>query len=123
MPTRPPRHCTTSGCPGAAASPSGKCPNCQGRARRSRPSSTAQGYGTEHRDRFRAGVLERDPICVLCHAAPSRHADHWPLSKRELRARGMDEHDPRYGRGLCASCHSSETAKHQPGGWNDVPPY
>ncbi|WP_218153202.1 hypothetical protein [Streptomyces sp. CC53] len=82
------------------------------------------GYGTEHRDRFPAGVLKRDPICVLCGRAPSEHADHWPRSKRELRQLGWDEHSPAYGRGLCASCHSSETAKHQPGGWNtDIPPY
>ncbi|WP_433406947.1 hypothetical protein [Streptomyces sp. CA-146814] len=51
------------------------------------------------------------------------HADHWPLSKRELVARGLDEHDPRRGRGLCHSCHSSETARHQPGGWNRGPEY
>ncbi|MER7155437.1 holin, partial [Streptomyces lydicus] len=48
----------------------------------------------------------------------SAHADHYPLSRRELVARGDDPDDPRHGRGLCGPCHSSETAQHQPGGWN-----
>ncbi|MGW1127470.1 hypothetical protein [Streptomyces sp. NPDC002526] len=63
-------------------------------------------------------MLARDPVCVLCRKEPAVHADHWPLSKRELVVRGLDDHDPRRGRGLCPSCHSAETAKHQPGGWN-----
>ncbi|WP_329545554.1 holin [Streptomyces sp. NBC_01356] len=111
---------------------SAKCADCLGRSRRPRPSSTAQGYGGEHRDRFRAGVLARDRTCVCAetahgHASPcgarSEHADHHPLSKRELQRRGLDEHHPNYGRGLCPSCHSKATARHQPAGWNDVPPF
>ncbi|MCZ7414301.1 holin [Streptomyces sp. WMMC897] len=118
MPSRAPRPCTTPGCPGTPVPPSAKCLPCQGRARRPRPSAHAQGYTAEHRRRFRAAVLDRDPVCVLCGQAPSVHADHWPMTKRELRAQGLDEHDPERGRGLCASCHSSETAKYSPGGWN-----
>jgi 5-methylcytosine-specific restriction protein A len=94
----------------------GKCPACQGRTS-PRPSSTAQGYGTEHRDRFRKGVLQRHPTCVLCQKRPATEADHYPLSRRELVARGFDPDDPARGRGLCKPCHSSETARHQPGGW------
>lgn len=55
--------------------------------------------------------------------APTEHADHHPLSKRELQARGLDEHNPNYGRGLCHPCHSKETGRHQPAGWNDAPPF
>ncbi|MGW1035020.1 hypothetical protein ACWD4Z_22890 [Streptomyces antibioticus] len=55
--------------------------------------------------------------------APSEHADHHPLSKRELRERGLDEHHPGYGRGLCHPCHSKETGRAQPAGWNDTPPF
>jgi 5-methylcytosine-specific restriction protein A len=44
-------------------------------------------------------------------------ADHWPVDRRELVARGMNPDDPSGGRGLCASCHGKETAIHQPGGW------
>jgi 5-methylcytosine-specific restriction protein A len=87
------------------------------RGERARGSSTAQGYGAEHRDRFRAGVLARDPDCVLC-GDPATQADHHPLSRKELVARGLDPNDPEYGRGLCRPCHSSETAQHQPGGWH-----
>ncbi|MFD7319547.1 hypothetical protein ACFV9D_00425 [Streptomyces sp. NPDC059875] len=62
---------------------------------------------------------------MACRQAEATQADHWPLSKRDLRARGLDEHDPRRGRGrgLYASCHSKETLKHQPGGWNAGPRY
>jgi 5-methylcytosine-specific restriction protein A len=67
-------------------------------------------------------VLERDPLCVV-HLERGDHvlatvADHYPRSRRELEALGLDPNDPEYGRGLCASCHSRETARHQPGGWN-----
>jgi 5-methylcytosine-specific restriction protein A len=46
------------------------------------------------------------------------HADHWPLSRRQLAAQGMNPNDPKHGRGLCTPCHSRETARDQPGGWN-----
>ncbi|MFD5795612.1 hypothetical protein ACFWIO_19140 [Streptomyces diastatochromogenes] len=49
---------------------------------------------------------------------PSVHADHWPLSRRELADQGQDPNDPKHGRGLCGPCHSSSTAREQPGGWN-----
>lgn len=125
MPTRPPRRCTTPGCQGTATpgTRSGKCDTCRPRSTRPRPSSTAQGYDAEHEERFRARVLARDPVCVVCEAAPSVHADHWPKSKRELRAEDLDEHNPIYGRGLCHGCHSSETARNQPGGWAAGPAY
>ncbi|MEV6544408.1 holin [Streptomyces sp. NPDC051665] len=132
MPSRAPRPCSTGSCPGTPVRGSAKCGQCLGRSRRARPSSAAQGYGAEHRDRFRAGVLARDPACVCSEqahghgspcGAPSEHADHWPLSKRELVERGWDDHDPRHGRGLCHPCHSKETGHHQPAGWNDVPPF
>ncbi|MFD4320122.1 holin [Streptomyces sp. NPDC058548] len=116
MPSRAPRRCTTPGCGAMATPPSAKCaPHDKRRPRRS---ASAKGYNAQHVQRFRAGVLERDTTCVLCTTAPATQADHYPLSKRELQARGLDEHDPRRGRGLCASCHSKETARHQPGGWN-----
>lgn len=122
MPSRAPRRCTTPGCPRTPTPPSSKCDRCA--TPRPRPSATTQGYDREHRDRFRAGVLQRDPVCVLCHQAPSEHADHHPRSKRELRELGWDDNNPAYGRGLCARCHSKETARHQPAGWNaGLPPY
>jgi len=107
--------CSTPGCPEYTAG--GRCPDCQAKAERQRGSASQRGYGTQHRRTFRAAVLARDPICVVCGKAPSRHADHHPMSRRELAAAGLDPNDPRHGRGLCQPCHSRETARHQPGGW------
>jgi 5-methylcytosine-specific restriction protein A len=45
-------------------------------------------------------------------------ADHYPLSRRELVAQGLDADDSQYGRGLCHRHHSQETARLQPGGFN-----
>jgi len=100
--------------------PSGTlCPACQAAARAKRGSAATQGYGRRHRETFRAAVLARDPVCKLCLKAWATEADHWPLSRRELVAAGLDPDDPQHGRGLCKPCHSRETARHQPGGWND----
>ncbi|MFG3050338.1 holin [Kitasatospora sp. NPDC048239] len=113
------------GCP--EITDSGRCPTHRAEAERARGTTTQRGYGQQHRTRFRPGVLARDPACVCTeqdhgHAQPcgqpSRHADHWPLSRRELVDAGHDPDDPAHGRGLCHSCHSRETGRHQPGGWN-----
>ena len=61
-------------------------------------------------------MLERDPICVICHEAPATQADHYPLTLRQLVAKRMDPTDPKHGRGLCHSCHSRYTAINQ--SWN-----
>jgi 5-methylcytosine-specific restriction protein A len=64
-------------------------------------------------------VLTRDPICVVCKRAFSTLADHWPDSRKDLIAKGVTDPDAPYRlRGLCAPCHSKETAIAQPGGWN-----
>lgn len=57
-------------------------------------------------------------VCVLCNVALSTVADHYPHSRRELIDMHMNPNDPQFGRGLCHQCHSTETAQHQPGGWN-----
>jgi 5-methylcytosine-specific restriction protein A len=116
--------CSTSGCPELVAQ--GRCAECRAKAERLRGDATQRGYGHAHRTRFRAGVLRRDPLCVCddrSHGhgapclAPSRHADHHPVDRRELVARGLDPNDPAHGRGLCASCHSKHTWVAQPGGY------
>jgi 5-methylcytosine-specific restriction enzyme A len=118
-PRRPPKVCTIPGCPNLATE--GKCPAHQAESRRAsdqrRGSAASRGYGSQHRDRFRAGVLAREPQCAECRA-PSTVADHWPLSRRELVARGFDPDDPLHGRGMCKRCHDRATATAQPGGWN-----
>lgn len=110
------RVCSAPGCP--ELTDGGRCSQHRRHADRARGSAAERGYNSPGHRRFRAGVLRRDPICVLCHRAPSRHADHWPLSRRELVETHQDPNDPRFGRGLCGPCHSSQTAAHQPGGWN-----
>jgi 5-methylcytosine-specific restriction protein A len=117
--------CPTTGCPEVTTH--GRCSRCRAQAEARRGSASARGYDHTHAKRFRAAVLRRDPLCVcadtthghgqLC-LTPSAHADHHPRTKRELRALGLDEHDPAHGRGLCASCHNKHTAATTPGGWH-----
>lgn len=127
--TRARRVCPTPGCP--AITDGGRCPTCRTAAEQRRGSAAQRGYARDHAVRFRRAVLLRDLLCVCeggccdrhTHAggaclAPSKHADHWPRDKRQLRRAGLDEHDPDYGRGLCSHCHSHTTAHAQPGGWN-----
>jgi 5-methylcytosine-specific restriction protein A len=107
--------CSVPGCP--EYTDRGRCEDHRRKAEQRRGSARQRGYGARHEQRFRPGVLARDPVCVLCKAAPSVHADHWPLSRRELVEQGADPDDPKHGRGLCGQCHSKATAVEQPGGW------
>jgi 5-methylcytosine-specific restriction protein A len=120
------RVCTVPGCPEYTEG-GGRCEQHRREAEQRRGTARQRGYGRRHETRFRPAVLARDPRCVCTdteheHGQPcgatSVHADHWPLSRRELVARGLDPDDPRRGRGLCGPCHSSSTAREQPGGWN-----
>lgn len=111
------RVCSKPGCP-EWTDQGGRCPDHRQQAEAKRGSARQRGYGREHEQTFRPAVLARDRVCVLCGKAPAVHADHHPLSRRELTEQGLDPNDPRHGRGLCGPCHSSETAQHQPGGWN-----
>ncbi|MFJ8603403.1 holin [Streptomyces shenzhenensis] len=117
--------CSVPGCP--HLTPTGRCTQHRQQAEQQRGSARQRGYGQQHEQRFRPGVLARDPSCQCTDTShghgspcgqPSHHADHWPRSRRELVALGLDPNDPVNGRGLCGPCHSSETARHQPGGWN-----
>ena len=76
-----------------------------------------RGYNSKGHRQFRRRVLDRDPVCVICGDIAT-DADHHPRSRRDLIAAGENPNDPRFGRGLCHSCHSKQTAVHQPGGWN-----
>ncbi|MEV4437499.1 holin [Streptomyces sp. NPDC049577] len=108
--------CTVPGCP--EYTQRGRCDEHRREAEQRRGTARQRGYGSRHEIRFRRRVLARDPVCVLCGTAPSVHADHHPFDRRELVARGLVPDDPQYGRGLCGPCHSRETARDQPGGWN-----
>lgn len=117
--------CTKCGTPTRGQ---GQCPGCRTTADQQRGTAAQRGYDQQHRTQFRAVVLKRDPICRCArvgqhgHGAtctrPSRHADHHPMDRRELVARGLNPNDPKHGRGLCHPCHSGDTGVLQPGGWN-----
>lgn len=115
--------CPVAGCPNTTSG--GRCEDHKRESDRARGTAAQRGYASRgHRRRFRPGVLERDELCVLCteEGRPptlATVADHWPLSRRELIAQGLDPDDPQHGRGLCKRHHDRETARNQPGGWNN----
>lgn len=112
------RVCAVPGCP--TLTPGGRCPAHAKASDRARGTASQRGYTSKgHRRTFREQVLARDPICKVCRKARSTVADHYPVSRRDLIAQGLDPNDPKHGRGLCDTCHNRETAQHQPGGWND----
>lgn len=121
MPHRSPRACTGCGATVPAGLP---CPDCETARRaldRSNRRDTLRPYFTRaHRRRFRQGVLDRDPLCVLCGKVATI-ADHYPRTRRQLVEDGDDPNDPAHGRGLCKACHDRHTAATSPGGWNRRP--
>ena len=110
------RVCPVPGCP--ALTQGGRCAQHRQQADQARGTASQRGYSSKGHALFRANVLRRDPVCLLCTAAPATVADHWPLSRKQLLAQGLNPNDPQRGRGLCKPCHDRETAQHQPGGWN-----
>ena len=110
------RVCPVTGC--HQLTDGGRCPQHQREADTTRGTATQRGYTSAGHRAFRAAVLERDPICVVCNLALATVADHWPTSRRDLEAKGENPNDPKHGRGLCHPCHSRETARNQPGGWH-----
>lgn len=116
MPRRAMTSCSQPGCPELVEQP-GRCAEHRSAAEKRRGTFAQRGYRKGHQ-RFRKAVLARDPVCVICKAALSVIADHYPLGRDELVAQGLNPDDPKYGRGLCRSCDSRQTAARQPGGWN-----
>jgi 5-methylcytosine-specific restriction protein A len=107
--------CSTPTCPELV--PTGRCTECTRKAEQQRGSAAARGYDPRWARR-RAAYLVRHPFCCI-DGAVATVADHYPLSRRELVAQGVRDPDADHRlRPLCASCHSKQTAEHQPGGWN-----
>ncbi|QDY79306.1 HNH endonuclease [Streptomyces qinzhouensis] len=130
MPRRPRRPCTAPGCPELTPR-GGRCPKHQKEADRAREAG-GRTYDTRWQ-RVRRAYLYANPWCVLCSAL-ANVADHHPVSRRELIARGEPNPDAwKHMRPVCASCHNAETAQRQPGGFaaerrsereaNDRPPF
>lgn len=107
MPRRPLRPCSEPGC--TALTSSGTCTTHKRKRRRryddARGSASARGYGARHRE-WREAVLKRDPICRMCGAERSKHADHIVPVKR-----GGARFDLSNGQGLCHGCHNRKTAR------------
>lgn len=117
--------CPAAGCPNLVSS--GRCDTHTQQAEQRRGSRHQRGYGKAHTNRFRPGVLKKNPLCVCTDTShghgpeclrPSTVADHWPRDRRELVRLGLDADDPQYGRGICKGCHDRHTATAQPGGWH-----
>lgn len=112
------RVCAVDGCPEIYPDGEGsKCLRHRREADKSRGTATRRGYTGRGHQAFRRTVLARDPVCVLCNTAIATVADHYPNSRRQQEALGLDPDDPTNGRGLCKPCHDKETALHQPGGF------
>ena len=58
-------------------------------------------------EKRRAIVLKREPICYLCHKAPSTQVDHQEPN---------DNHDLENLRGVCTPCHRRKTLIENNGG-------
>jgi len=112
--SHPLKPCTSPGCP--ARVKGGRCAQHAKLAGQQR-THWRTTYGDDW-PRIRLEYLYRNPWCVLCGRMASV-ADHHPRGIRLLTLQGNPEpHADRHLRPLCASCHSRETGRHQPGGWN-----
>ncbi|MDA2932642.1 HNH endonuclease [Nitrospinae bacterium AH-259-F20] len=111
MPRRPPRACSSPGCP--ALTHERFCePHDQEDSRRrdaERGTSTERGYGARWQ-RLRVLVLKRQPICNLCKRKPATEVDHI----KPKAAGGGDEMDNLQG--LCKPCHTRKTYAEARGG-------
>ena len=111
------RVCSTPGCPTIHEGTDSRCPTHSHTAKQAHWNKT-RAYSSKGHRLFRAAILRREPICTLCGLRESTIADHHPKSRADLLALHLNANDPQYGRGLCKKCHDTQTAHHQPGGWN-----
>jgi 5-methylcytosine-specific restriction protein A len=115
MPRKPRPPCPIPGCPELTSG--GQCPKHRREAAKLRAPTSDDRYASTRWKRLRRAFIYANPWCVLC-ARAATVADHFPLSRRQLRDQGVTDPDsPERLRALCASCHNRETARLQPGGW------
>ncbi|MET8824776.1 HNH endonuclease [Streptomyces sp. NPDC004610] len=112
--------CPTPGCP--TLTPGGRCDPCQRKAGRQRPSAASKGYDTRWA-RTRAAYLRAHPYCE-CHACQAQPPLLRPRATEVNHRDGLGPLGPRGHdwanlQAMTKAHHSRETAKHQPGGWND----
>lgn len=113
MPTRARRTC--SRCRRVLTAP-GKCPTCASRD----PQPT--NYGGAGWRKARADFLAANPTCVQC-GNPSKVADHYPISRRNLigRYKVSDPDAPHRLRALCVPCHNAASSRQRED--RDAPPW
>jgi 5-methylcytosine-specific restriction protein A len=112
------RVCSVAGCPTIYDGPATRCPRHETAAKQKHWAKT-RAYSTREHRTFRDAVLARDTYCVICHMQLATIADHYPTSRVDLIAGGLDPNDPQYGRGLCKTDHDRHTARSHPAGWAD----
>jgi 5-methylcytosine-specific restriction protein A len=114
--TRAPSTCTKDGC-AAIAVDRGRCLEHKHKRAPERRVNRER-YNSIGWLRNKANYIRAHPVCCLCGGA-AETPDHWPVSRRDLVAAG-DQHADSWDklRPLCKRCHSRETARLQPGGWN-----
>lgn len=120
MPRKALQTCPTPGCP--TLTTQGRCERCRGEARAARPSPTSKGYDGRWRG-LAIAYLRVHPYCECdeCEAMPML------LRPRAIEVNHRDGLGPWGPRGrdwsnlqaMTKAHHSRETARHQPGGWND----
>ncbi|GHC28901.1 restriction endonuclease [Streptomyces vinaceusdrappus] len=112
--------CPTPGCP--TLTPQGRCEDCQRKAGRQRPSAASKGYDARW-VRTRAAYLRAHPLCECeeCEAMPALLRPRaTEVNHRDgLGPLGPRGHDWANLQAMTKAHHSRETARHQPGGWND----
>lgn len=113
MPKRALRPCTTPGCPSLVKG--GPCATHRKKRDHARGNAGKRGYGAAWRVK-RDRIIARDPICMICHKAPSTDADH-----KVPRAQGGSDDDSNL-QGACHPCHSSKTVRSDGGFGRPVQP-
>lgn len=103
-PWAPLKPCLVAGC-ALKRDREGQCAvHGTGRWPEDRPNAGQRGYGHRWRQ-IRAVILARDPICRICHRAPSVQCDHIIA-----RSAGGDDSAGNL-RGVCKRCHDSRTGR------------
>lgn len=113
--------CSSPGCP-VLVYPAGRCAECRAKASAKRRSSTRKGYGSAWQ-RTRARFLAVHPYCE-CDECDSLPVPLKPVATEVDHVDGLGPLGPLGHawsnlRSMTKAHHSRETARHQPGGWND----
>jgi 5-methylcytosine-specific restriction protein A len=117
MPSKPPRPCSQPGCPELVRGRDGACAEHSKQRAAQRQNRGGSSYGRDWRERVQPRFIYRNPWCVLC-GQRAQVADHWPISRRDLIARGERNPDAvTHLRPLCKACDAKERPKREPGGF------